>query len=91
MERFVRIVHGSLDVAAPKPSFDLILINILAEVIVERAPALAERLKRGGYVIASGILDYKADDVIGALRAAGIETAEKIQQEDWIALVGVKS
>ncbi len=82
----VRVEQGSLDAACNQ--FDLICINILAEVIVELAPALATALRPGGIVIASGILDFKSDDVVDALNAAGIALIEKTQEEDWVALVG---
>jgi ribosomal protein L11 methyltransferase len=52
--------------------FDIACINILAEVICELAPAVASVLRLGGIVIASGILDFKADDVVDAFAAVGI-------------------
>ena len=87
-EKIVRVERGTIDASCNQ--FDLICINILAEVIVELAPALAAALRPDGIVIASGILDFKADDVADALNAVGIEIVEKKQEEDWIALVGKK-
>ena len=84
----VRVERGSIDASCNQ--FDLICINILAEVIRELAPALAAALRSGGSVIASGILDFKVDAVVGALNAVGIEVVEKKQEEDWVALVGKK-
>jgi ribosomal protein L11 methyltransferase len=89
-ESVVRVERGSLDAAAHRNLFDLACINILAEVICELAPAIASALRPGGSVIASGILDFKADDVVDALGAVGIETVEKKQEEDWVTLVGKK-
>jgi ribosomal protein L11 methyltransferase len=85
-EKIVRVERGSLGPSCNQ--FDLICINILAEVIVELAPALAGALRSGGTIIASGILDFKADDVVDALNGVGIEIVEKKQEEDWVALVG---
>ena len=90
-EHIVTVQRGSIDSVGDGNLFDLICINILAEVISDLAPALATVLRSGGIVIASGILDYKADDVIEALRAVGIELVEKKQEEDWIALVGKRA
>ncbi len=84
----VRVAHGSLDVLTPRNLFDLICINILAEVIGELAPALAGDLRPGGILIASGILDFKAEGVRDALAAVGIALVERKQEEDWVALVG---
>jgi len=54
---------------------------------VELAPALARATNRDGLVIASGVLDYQADDVVDALATVGIQTIERKQEDDWIALV----
>lgn len=88
VENIVRVARGSLDATCNQ--FDLICINILADVIIELAPALARAANRDGLIIASGILDYQADDVADALVEVGIETIEKKQEDDWIALVGRK-
>jgi ribosomal protein L11 methyltransferase len=90
-ENVVRVERGSIDAEKHRNRFDLVCINILAEVICELAPAVAAALRPGGTVIASGILDFKADTVVDALRAVGIETVEKKQEEDWVTLVGKKS
>ncbi len=60
-------------------------------MIVDLAPALGRVLRSGGLVIASGILDWKADEVRRALEAEGIQVVEKKQEEDWAALVGRKT
>ncbi len=85
VEHIVRVARGSLDETCNQ--FDVICINILADVIVELAPALARATNRDGLVIASGILDYQADDVVDALATVGIQTIERKQEDDWIALV----
>lgn len=89
-EDVVRVEHGTLDAEKHCNQFDLICINILAEVICDLAPALASALRSPGMLIASGILDYKADEVVEALNAVGIKTIETMQEEDWVALIGVK-
>ena len=89
-ESIVRVEQGSLDAEKHRSQFDVVCINILAEVICELAPAIAAALRSPGIVIASGILDYKSDWVVEALNAAGIEIVEKKQEDDWVALVGRK-
>ncbi len=86
----VRVQRGSVELAQNSPRFDLICVNILAEVIAEMAPSLAKVLKPGGILIASGILDYKADDVVDAFLATGIRVIEKKAEEDWVAVVGIR-
>lgn len=89
-EDVVRVEHGTLDSEKHCNQFDLTCINILAEVICDLAPALASALRSPGMLIASGILAYKADEVVEALNAVGIETIETMQEEDWVTLIGVK-
>jgi ribosomal protein L11 methyltransferase len=90
-EDIVRVERGSIDADQHRNLFDVACINILAEVICDLAAAVAEALRPGGIVIASGILDFKADSVIDALHDVGIETVEKKQEEDWVTLVGMKT
>jgi ribosomal protein L11 methyltransferase len=86
----VQVMPGTVSAVAPERQFDLICINILAEIVADLTPGLAGVLRPGGIVIASGILDYKAEDVIEAWQAAGIEVTGRDQEEDWVALVGKK-
>ena len=87
----VRVLRGSLEPDTGRNLFDLVCINILAEVISDLAPALAAVLRPGGVIIASGILDYKSEDVVEALKVSGIMVSEKMQEGDWVALVGARS
>ncbi len=89
VESIVQVERGSIEQA--RNLFDLICINILAEVIADLAPALALVLRPGGTIIASGILDFKADIVTEALNAVGVQVIEKKQETDWVALVGSKN
>lgn len=90
----VHVDRGSLDAdavaAAERNPFDLVCINILAEVIVDLAPALARVVRPGGSIIASGILDYKAKDVVDTFRELDIVVVEQKQENDWVAIVSEK-
>ncbi len=88
--RVVQVRRGSVEQVEDGSPFDLVCVNILAEVIAEMAPSLSAVLKPGGIIIASGILDYKAEDVVDAFRTVGIRVIEKKQEEDWVALVGTR-
>ncbi len=90
VENIVRVEQGSLDAERDRDSSDLICANILAEVICDLAPAIGSSLRANGVVVASGILDHKADAVIDALGGARIDLIEKKQEEDWVTVVGVK-
>lgn len=97
VEGCVRTAWGTLAGLGPSPvpvfagnGFDLLLINILAEVIIPLAPAIAAALRLGGHCIASGILGEKGDSVAEALTRAGLTVEERLFEEGWVALIGRK-
>jgi ribosomal protein L11 methyltransferase len=66
---------------------DVVVANILAEVILRFTDDVAKVVKKGGYFIASGIIQQKKQDVKDAILAAGFEIEETIQMEDWVAII----
>lgn len=60
------------DVGGQRGPFDLVLANILANTLVELAPALAAQLAPGGVVLLSGILTPQEAEVRAAYLAAGL-------------------
>jgi ribosomal protein L11 methyltransferase len=67
--------------------FDLILANILADPLIELAPALRAHLAAGGRVVLSGLLDRQAWAVVAAHRRQGLRLLNQIQRGPWMALV----
>jgi ribosomal protein L11 methyltransferase len=67
--------------------FDLILANILADPLIELAPALRASLAPGGYAVLSGLLDRQADAVVAAHRRQGLRLLGWAQEGPWMALV----
>lgn len=47
--------------------YDIVVANILADVIIPMAPVIPDRLRKGGYFITSGIIDFKEDEVRDAI------------------------
>jgi ribosomal protein L11 methyltransferase len=70
--------------------YDLLLINILAEIIIDMSAGLPAYLKPGGTCIASGILADKSSGVQEALEAAGLTVQRELLEEGWAALVVTK-
>jgi len=70
--------------------YDLVLVNIVADVIISLVPIIWEHTRAGGCVICSGIIAERTDDVISALEAAGYKIKEISRENDWIGLVGIK-
>ena len=63
--------------------YDLVLVNIVADVIIGRSPVLPQFLKEKSVLICSGILDTRLQDVQKALTAAGLEILKIREKEDW--------
>lgn len=60
------------DVAGQRGPFDLVVANILANTLVELAPALTAQLAPGGVILLSGILRPQEEEVRAAYLAAGL-------------------
>ena len=67
--------------------FDLILANIQKNILLEIAPEIYSRLKLGGIVILSGLLDYDEADIKTDFSALGLSFLETKTLDSWIALV----
>ncbi len=79
-----------MDALRKKP-YDLVLVNIVADVIIGLAPVLPGLLEADSTVILSGILDVRLEDVIRALTAAGLTVTAQRQKEEWRCLCAKRS
>ena len=64
-------------------AYDLVLVNIVADVIIGLAPVLPRFLTQSSTLICSGILDTRLPDVLEALNAAGLAVTGVREKEDW--------
>ena len=67
--------------------YDLVFVNIVADVIIGLAPVLGKFMDENTRVICSGILDVRETDVHEALTAAGLVIEATRAKEDWRSLV----
>jgi ribosomal protein L11 methyltransferase len=63
--------------------YDLLLVNIVADVIIGLAPVLPRFMDENTLLICSGILDTRLEDVTGTLRKAGLTVTMTKAKEDW--------
>jgi ribosomal protein L11 methyltransferase len=63
--------------------YDVVLVNIVADVIIGLSPVLPNFLTAKSKLICSGILDTRLDDVLAALTAQGLTILEVKAEEDW--------
>ena len=63
--------------------YDLVLVNIVADVIIGLSPILKHFLTDSSILICSGILDTRLEDVLAALNKGGLEVTGIKEKEDW--------
>lgn len=68
--------------------YDVIVANIVADVLVFIASDLKKRLREGGILILSGIMDKYEDKVLRAYKT--YELSERIVENEWVTLVLTK-
>lgn len=78
------LARAELRRAAP---FDLVLANILADPLVDLAPALAGALTPDGRLVLSGFLDRQVAAVEDVYRRRGLRRLARIDHPPWAALV----
>lgn len=63
--------------------YDLLLVNIVADVIIGLSPILPDFMGEHTLLICSGILDNRLGDVTAALEKAGLTVTEIRAKEEW--------
>lgn len=71
--------------------YDIVVANILADVIIPMASVIPTCLKEGGLFIASGIIDFKEDEVVLAVEKAGLTLVEVTHQGEWVGITARKA
>ena len=90
VEHIVSVEPGSWPTLKPyAQAFDIVLVNILAETIVELLnEGLGHCLREAGLIVVSGIIESQEAIVVEALAAQSVDIVERLQEKDWVALVG---
>ena len=81
----VTVRQGSLDDAGGE-RFDLVLANLVAAIHLELAPRYGAHLAPHGQLIASGIIEPRATEVVAAFEAAGFRVDERRDDGEWVSL-----
>lgn len=84
VEHLVVVEHG--DVRVVKGTYDLVLANILAPVLLADADEIAARVAARGTLILSGFTDTRRADIVEAYAARGLELRDESAVEGWLAL-----
>lgn len=70
--------------------YDVIAANIVSDVIIMQAPMYFEKLRGGGTLLTSGIIDTRAGEVEAAIASAGFAVQERKLLRGWVMLRAVK-
>ena len=82
----ITVLGGDLsDKASGK--YDIITANIVANAIMSLAPAVPGLMADDGVFIASGIIDSRKDEVLAALKAAGLAVQEVKEKRGWECII----
>ena len=69
-----------------KKTYDLVCVNIVADVIIALAPILPRFLEENSTLLLSGILDTRLPDVLAALQQANLQVVSTHASENWRCL-----
>ncbi|HEY2344613.1 MAG TPA: 50S ribosomal protein L11 methyltransferase [Xanthomonadaceae bacterium] len=75
--------------AAPAARYDVVVANILASALDELAESIAARVRPGGLLALSGILDGQQDELL-ARYGAWFDALRVSRREDWLRIDGVR-
>jgi ribosomal protein L11 methyltransferase len=73
----------------PAGDYDIVASNILANPLKALAPLLASRVRPGGRLVLSGILEPQAEDV-AATFGGELDLAQAADLEGWVLLAGTR-
>ncbi|MBS0574835.1 MAG: 50S ribosomal protein L11 methyltransferase [Proteobacteria bacterium] len=74
---------------APDTGYDVVLANILASALDELAPVIAARVRPGGRLALSGILDGQQDDLLARYHE-WFDELQVCRQGDWLRITGLR-
>ncbi|HHU52984.1 MAG TPA: 50S ribosomal protein L11 methyltransferase [Clostridiaceae bacterium] len=67
--------------------FSLIVANLTASIHLELIQEYKKKLSSGGYLILSGIIDQRADEVRGNFEQNDFISISEINENDWVSIV----
>ena len=71
----------------PQGQFDIIVANLFSELLLDILPRLRTKLRRGGWLILSGVLRSQERELIRALRLNKFDVVQARRRAKWIAML----
>lgn len=70
--------------------YDIVVANILADIVIPLTPVAANHIREGGIYITSGIIDFKEEAVVKAVKESGFKILEICHQGEWVSITARK-
>jgi ribosomal protein L11 methyltransferase len=86
LENKIDIRTGEISEIEAK-DFDLVFANIQKNVLIEIANQIKYRLKKGGLVFLSGLLDCDERDIVEHYTKTEFQLIDKLKLDEWVAVV----
>lgn len=83
------MLQAGLPKDLPSGEFDVVVANILSNPLKVLAPMLSKRVRPGGHLVLSGILERQAEEVAG-FYAPWISMQVWQAQDGWVCLAGMR-
>lgn len=88
LERYVRVVEGSLGGDLLKPhSADVVVLNISSVALEELADEVVAALKPGGYFVGSGFIEEARSDVLALLARSKLRMLGIESDGEWLSVM----
>lgn len=87
----VHVEEGDLLSKVEDSGYQVAMANILRDPVISLVPDAFAKLTQGGRFIVSGFIVSQELAVHDALTKAGFAVMERLQEEDWVALVAKKT
>lgn len=84
--RNIEVAQSDLLKNVKKRKYGLITANIVADIIIRMTPDIGDYMDENTILLASGIIDERAQDVISSFEAHGLVIVEKALDNGWCAL-----
>lgn len=81
-----KVLVGNLLNVVENKTFEVVVANILADVILLLLKDISKVIQKDGILILSGIINDKKNLVIEACKKEGLELLEVIEDKEWVAL-----
>jgi ribosomal protein L11 methyltransferase len=67
--------------------YDLVLANIIARILIELNEGIFARVKPGGILVLSGIIEDREQEMRAIYEQYPLDFIERRQEEDWVSIV----